>query len=134
MDKKLVYQIEITLCTDGDFSFRKELLPPDFLTDDCREIIELTEDSFKCNIYTKDMSEFGWKNNDWCKFIARSTFESYISAIHVSHTHLYIWKDLLSCVDSVTSWLYAPEDSPSLVVSLLGNYFGTKFSIRKVSE
>ena len=133
MIKKLVYQIEITLCTDGDFSFRKELLPPDFLTNDCREIIELTNDSFKCNIYY-DMAEHSWNEDKWTKFMARSTFEQYISAIHVGFTHLYIWKDLLSCLDSVSSWLYTPEDSPSLVVSLLGNYFGTKFSIRKVSE
>ena len=133
MIKKLVYQIEITLCTDGDFSFRKELLPPDFLTDDCREVIELTNDSFKCNIYY-DMAEHSWNEDKWAKFMARSTFEQYISAIHVGFTHLYIWKDLLSCLDSVSSWLYTPEDSPSLVVSLLGNYFGTKFSIRKVSE
>ena len=133
MIKKLVYQIEITLCTDGDFSFRKELLPPDFLTNDCREIIELTNKSFKCNIYY-DMAEHSWNEDKWTKFMARSTFEQYISAIHVGFTHLYIWKDLLSCLDSVSSWLYTPEDSPSLVVSLLGNYFGTKFSIRKVSE
>lgn len=133
MIKKLVYQIEITLCTDGDFSFRKELLPPDFLTNDCREIIELTNESFKCNIYY-DMAEHSWNEDKWTKFMTRSTFEQYISAIHVGFTHLYIWKDLLSCLDSVSLWLYTPEDSPSLVVSLLGNYFGTKFSIRKVSE
>lgn len=140
MNKKLSYQIEITLCTDGDFSFRKELLPPDFLTDDCREIIEFTEDSFKCNIYEKDMTKYGWKNSEWTKFITRSTFEQYISAIHVSFTHLYIWQDLLRCLEELTSYLYSKEltfdknEDNEFWSSIYGNYDGTDFIIRRITN
>ena len=66
MNKKLAYQIEITLQTDGDFSFRKDLLPPDFFNDDCREVVEFARDDydfdFKFNIYDKDMTKSGWKD------------------------------------------------------------------------
>jgi len=136
MNKKLVYQIEITLQTDGDFSFRKELLPPDFLTDDCREIIEFTEDTFKCNIYEKDMSEFGWKPGMWSKNVARNTFQEYISAIHVIHTHLYIWNYLLSCEEALTLHIYEDNWNSSKEFSrtINGNYDGTEFYIRKIDR
>ena len=135
MNKKLAYQIEITLSTDGDFSFRKELLPPNFLNNDCREIIEFTEDTFKCNIYDKDMKSSGWSEGEWCKFIARTTFESYISAIHVGHTHLYIWTYLLECLDEIHDWLYDKEEKPNYCSSFIGgNYDGTEFYIRKIGD
>ena len=136
MNKKLVYQIEITLQTDGDFSFRKELLPPDFLTDDCREIIEFTEDTFKCNIYEKDMSEFGWKPGMWSKCVARNTFQGYISAIHVLWTHLYIWHSLLGCEEELTIHIFEDEWNSSNEFSRIigGNYDGTEFLIRKINE
>ena len=135
MNKKLAYQIEITLQTDGDFCLKKELLPPDFFDNDCREITKFTEDTFKCNIYEKDMSEFGWESGEWSTFTARNTFDQFISAIHVGHTHLYIWNDLLECLDELIDWVYSKEDKPNIFISSIhGNYEGTEFIIRKVSE
>lgn len=132
MNKKLAYQIEITLQTDGDFCLKKELLPPDFFDNDCREITKFTEDTFKCNIYEKDMSKFGWKSGEWSTFITRSTFDQFISAIHVGYTHLYIWKDLLECLNEIISWIYSKEEKPSTFISsLYGNYDGTNFIITK---
>lgn len=132
MNKKLAYQIEITLQTDGDFCLKKELLPLDFFDNECREITKFTEDTFKCNIYEKDMSEFGWKSGEWSTFITRNTFDQFISAIHVGHTHLYIWNDLLECLDELINWIYSREEKPdTFISSLCGNYEGTNFIISK---
>ena len=136
-DKKLMYQIEITLETDGDFSFRKNLLPPDFLVDDSREIITCTDDTLVCKIYDKDMTASGWKPGEWGKMTARHTIEEYVSAIHVSFTHLYIWEDLLRCVDETSRWIYYPEtseDEDLHISSISGNYEGTEFIIRRIRE
>ena len=135
MNKKLAYQIEITLQTDGDFSFRKELLPTNFFNDDCREVIEFNNEDFefKFNIYDKDMTESGWKDGEWSKFIAKTTFNQFISAIHVGFTHLYIWNYLLECLDEVIDWIYCKEDKPDYCSAIIGgNYDGTEFYIRKI--
>ena len=137
MDKKLAYQIQIHLYTDGDFAFREDLLPHAFKEDDCREIILISDTTFLCNIYDKNMTEFGWKLNEWGTYTARSTIEQYVSAIHVSFTHLYIWEDLLRCVEECSDWLYHPEkfeDKNLFISSISGNYDGTDFIIKRVKE
>lgn len=136
MNKKLAYQIEITLQTDGDFCLRKELLPPDFFDNDCREVTEFTKDTFKCNIYEKDMSAYGWKPGMWSKYIARNTFQGYISAIQVSWTRLYIWHYLLSCEEELTLHIFEDgwNSSNEFYRTINGNYEGTKFYIRKIDE
>ena len=135
--KKLVYQITITLSTDDDFGLKKELLPPDFFNDDCREVVEFARDDydfdFKFNIYDKDMTKSGWKDGEWGKYIAKNTFEQFISAIHVGSTHLYIWNYLLECLEELTDWIYCKEDKPDYCSAIIGgNYDGTEFFIKKV--
>ena len=136
-DKQLTYQIQIHLYTDGDFAFRKEMLPPDFFNDDSREIIICSEEDFVCNIYEKDMSHCKWNHGEWSMYEARSTFEQYISAIHVSHTHLYIWEDLLECLKKLERWIYHRktfENKDYFTAYMYGNYLGTEFTITSIKE
>jgi len=137
MDKKLAYQIQIHLCTDGDFAFRKDLLWDDFFTNDCREILICGEEDFVCNIYEKDMSRCKWDPGEWSMYTARSTFEQYISAMHVLHTHLYIWQDLLECLEKLERWIYHREtfeNKDYFTAYMYGNYEGTEFTITRIEE
>lgn len=130
-ERKVAYYIEITLETDGDYSFVPRFF--NFHAPEWIDIFKISEDadgslSWQVKVFD-DIENKMWKDGGWSDYIARSFVSNFISALHVSSTHLYIWRYFLEIEEKVSKWVHYNKDEKSKSWYVNGNYDGTEIRI-----
>ena len=129
--REVAYYIEISLETDGDYSWIPELFhvaEPEWI-----DIRNISSTLWHVKIFA-DTERKMWQDGGWSDYVARNFISNFISAIHVGGNHLFIWKYFLDIEHEINKWITYKTTEKSYCWCLSGNYTGTEIRIFDITN